>query len=330
MRSNFHIFRLGEELQSLISTGSTRQGLPQPRNSLSCRHDARASAWEGAAIIFFWGIEAIMSLLVDSHCHLDYDGLREDLDAVLERAEAVGIGAMLTISTRLSKFAGVLAIAEKYDNIFCSVGVHPHEAEKEADVTTAQLLDLAQHPKCIAIGETGLDYFYEHSPRQLQQNLFRGHIAAARETGLPLIVHTREAEKDTADILADEMEKGAFPALLHCFSSSQWLAEQALELGLTLSISGIVTFKNAEALRQTVCATPLARLLVETDAPYLAPVPHRGRPNEPAFVADTAAKVAELKGLTRAELARATSDNFFQLFGKAVRPAAMSAAMTAE
>ena len=265
-----------------------------------------------------------MVTLVDSHCHLNYPDFNEDLNAVVANAHANGVQYMQTICTKISEFQEVRGVAEQYENIWCSVGIHPHEAGNEL-ISVEELTKLASHEKVIGIGETGLDYFYEHSPREVQQTLFRQHIAASRESGLPLIIHTREAEQDTARILEEEKEKGDFPALLHCFSSSQWLAEKAISLGLSLSISGIVTFKNAEALRQTVEATPVDRLLVETDAPYLAPVPHRGKSNEPAFVADTAAKVAELKGLSREELAQRTSDNFFNLFQKAMRPASMAA-----
>ena len=260
-------------------------------------------------------------MLVDSHCHLDYPQLSSDLDGVLARAENAGVGAMLTISVSLKTFDAVRAIAERHDHIFCTVGVHPHEAEKEPDTVAQKLIELAQHPKVVGIGETGLDYFYEHSPRETQQMVFREHIAAARETGLPLIVHTRDAEDDTAAMLSEEMEQGAFFGLLHCFSSSAQLAEKAIDLGLYISISGIATFKAAQDLRDTITGLPLDRLLVETDAPYLAPVPHRGKDNEPSFVVHTAEKVAELQGITPDVLAKATTDNFFHLFSKAQRPA---------
>ena len=259
-------------------------------------------------------------MLVDSHCHLDYPQLSGDLDGVLARAEDAGVGAMLTISVSLKTFDAVRAIAEQHDHIFCTVGVHPHEAEKEPDTVAQKLIELAQHPKVVGIGETGLDYFYEHSPRETQQMVFREHIAAARETGLPLIVHTRDADDDTASMLADEMGKGAFPGLIHCFSSSAQLAEKAIDLGLYISISGIATFKAAQNLRDTITDLPLNRLLVETDAPYLAPVQHRGKNNEPSFVAHTAEKVAELQDITPEALATATTDNFFRLFTKAQRP----------
>ncbi len=259
-------------------------------------------------------------MLVDSHCHLDFDDYDGELDDVIQRARARGVGTMLTISTHLDRFPGVRAIAERYDDIYCSVGVHPHEAQHHTDVTPDQLVALANHPKVVGIGETGLDYFYEHSPREAQRQCFRAHIEAARRTGLPLIVHTRDADNDTMGILADEMEQGAFTGLIHCFSSSQELAEKSVEIGLHISISGIATFKKADALRQTISGLPLARILIETDAPFLAPMPNRGKRNEPAFVADTAACVAGVKGLSEAELAAATTENFFRLFTKAQRP----------
>ena len=259
-------------------------------------------------------------MLVDSHCHLDFEDYEGELDDVVQRARSRGVGTMLTISTHLDRFPGVRAIAESYDDIYCSVGVHPHEAQHHTDVTPDQLVALANHPKVVGIGETGLDYFYEHSPREAQRQCFRAHIEAAQRTGLPLIVHTRDADDDTMGILADEMEQGAFTGLIHCFSSSQELAEKSIEIGLHISISGIATFKKADALRETISGLPLERILVETDAPFLAPMPNRGKRNEPAFVADTAACVARVKGLTEAELAAATTENFFQLFTKAERP----------
>jgi TatD DNase family protein len=215
----------------------------------------------------------------------------------------------------------VKAVAEKFPNVWCSVGVHPHEAEKELQDDEAALIREAAHPKVVGIGETGLDYYYEHSPRVPQQQNFRAHIAAARQTGLPVIVHTRDADDDTIDILRDEMGKGAFTGLIHCFTGTQKLADAALELGLYISVSGIATFKNSTALRDVIKTVPLERLLVETDAPFLAPVPYRGKTNEPAFVVHTAKMLAELKGVTEAELAQATTENFFQLFSKVQRPA---------
>ncbi len=260
-------------------------------------------------------------LWVDSHCHLDYPGLAEDVDGVLDRAAAAGVGWMLTICTRVSEFPRVLAIAEAHDNIWCTVGIHPHEAASEPETDAATLIALARHPKVVGFGETGLDYFYEHSPRERQQSSFRAHIAASRATGLPLVVHARDADDDMAAILAEEYARGAFPGLLHCFSSSRQLAEKALAIGMSISLSGIVTFKSAHDLRATAADVPLDRLLVETDAPYLAPIPMRGKTNEPAFVVHTAAKVAELKGIDTAELAHITSGNFFRLFAKARKAA---------
>ncbi len=262
-------------------------------------------------------------MLVDSHCHLDFPELASEQDAVVARARDAGVGAMLTIGTRLDRFEGVLAIAERHANIWCSVGVHPHEAKEEGQRVPDRLVALAQHARVVGIGETGLDYFYEHSPRQEQAESFRAHIAASRATGLPLIVHTRDADDDTIAILREEQAAGAFPGLIHCFSSGRAVAEAALALGMYVSISGIVTFKAAEDLRSIVRDIPMDRLLVETDAPYLAPIPKRGKRNEPAFVAHTAAKVAEIKGLSMAELSVATTDNFFRLFGKTDRAAAI-------
>jgi TatD DNase family protein len=264
-------------------------------------------------------------MLVDSHCHLDYPGLVEDIPGVLARARSAGVGALLTIGTRLGEFARVRAIAETHPAIWCSVGVHPHEAANES-TDAERLTELARHPRVVAIGETGLDYYYDRSPRPQQQANFRAHIAAAIAAGLPLIVHTRDADADTAAILraASADSGGRLKGVLHCFTASRALAETAIELGFYISISGIITFKNTEDLRTTVRALPLERLLVETDAPYLAPVPVRGRPCEPAFVAYTAAKVAELKSVTVEELARATTANFFALFDRAAAPASVA------
>ena len=260
-------------------------------------------------------------MLVDSHCHLDFPDYAGTVDAVVARARAAGVGVCVSIGTELKRFAGVKAVAEKFPDVWCSVGVHPHEAEKELLPDAAALIAEAAHPKVVAIGETGLDYYYEHSPRGPQQENFRNHIAAARTTGLPVIVHTRDADDDTIDILRDEMAKGAFTGLIHCFTGTQKLADAALELGLYISVSGIATFKNSTTLREVIKSVPLDRLLVETDAPYLAPVPHRGKTNEPAFVVHTAAMLADLKGVTPEEMAAATTENFFRLFSKVVRPA---------
>ena len=260
-------------------------------------------------------------MLIDSHCHLDFPELAADEAGVLARAGSAGVAGLLTIGTRLDQFDRVRAIAERHANVWCSVGVHPHEAKEEGQRTPDRLLEATRHPKVVGIGETGLDFYYEHSPRAEQAESFRAHIEAARQSGLPLIVHTRDADTETGDILEQEHAQGAFTGLIHCFSSGPEVARRALALGLYISISGIVTFKAAESLRTIVRDIPLERLLVETDAPYLAPVPKRGKTNEPAFVAHTAAKVAELKGVTVAELEAATTDNFFRLFTKAERNA---------
>jgi len=258
-------------------------------------------------------------MLVDSHCHLDFPSLQADMDGVMARAADAGIGTMVTICTRVDDFPTILGIAEAYDHVYCSVGLHPHDADQEPDLSTARLVDLAGHDKVVGIGETGLDFHYDQSPRELQATLFRRHIAAARETGLPLIVHSRAADDEMIAILRDEADKGAFPGVLHCFSSGPELARAALNLNFYISFSGIVTFKKADEVRAVAAETPLDRLLVETDAPYLAPVPHRGKDNEPAFVANTAAKLAEMRGMTAAEMAGQTTDNFFRLFTKAQR-----------
>ncbi len=269
-------------------------------------------------------------MLIDSHCHLDFPDYAEDRDEVIQRARAQGVGTMLTISTKLTSFPAVRAIAESDPDIYCSVGIHPHEAASEdgggARADAARLVELSGHPKVIGIGETGLDYYYEHAPRDIQARSFRAHIDAARRTGLPLIVHARDADEDGAAILRDEYGQGAFSGLLHCFSSSRALADAALELGFYISFSGIVTFKNATDVRETAKAVPLDRLLVETDAPYLAPVPNRGKRNEPGFVAHTAAQVANLRGIPASDLAATTTANFFRLFTKAGRPETASGA----
>ena len=260
-------------------------------------------------------------MLIDSHCHLDFPELAADLDAVLKRASEAGVGLMLTISTRMRRFDEIRAIVEAHDNVFCSIGTHPHNAAEEPDVTVDELVALARHPKVVAIGEAGLDYHYDHSPREMQAQSFRAHIAAARETQLPLIIHARDADADIARILIEETEKGAFPFVLHCFTSGAELARTGLALGGYVSFSGVITFKNADALREIALSVPDDRLLVETDAPYLAPMPMRGKTNEPAYVAHTARRLAALKGVSEAELARLTTDNFFRLFAKVPRAA---------
>ena len=261
-------------------------------------------------------------MLVDSHCHLTYEGVREDQAGVISRARAAGIGAMLGISTRASEWDEVIGVADAHADIWASVGVHPHEADGHAAIGAARLIDAAGHPRVVAIGETGLDYHYDRSDRKRQRASFRAHIAAARETGLPIIVHTRDAEADTAAILADEMGQGSFTGVIHCFTASQAFAEQALALGFYISLSGILTFRSARDLQATAAALPADRLLVETDSPFLAPVPMRGRPCEPAYVVHTAACLAQLRGTTAADIAATTTANFFNLFTKAVRPCA--------
>ncbi|TRC99626.1 TatD family deoxyribonuclease [Mesorhizobium sp. WSM4303] len=262
-------------------------------------------------------------MLVDSHCHLDFPDFAEERAAIVARAKAAGIGRMVTISTRVKRFQQVLEIAENFDEVYCSVGTHPHNAGEELDVTAEELVRLSAHPKVVAIGEAGLDYFYDKAPRDAQAQGFRTHISAARETGLPLVIHSRDADDDMAAILEDETGKGAFPFILHCFSSGRRLAEVGVKLGGYVSFSGILTFKNSAELRAIAADVPHDRLLVETDAPYLAPVPFRGRRNEPAYVAHTAKVLAETVGVDEAEIATLTTANFFRLFGKMPRPSGL-------
>ncbi|ANU07965.1 TatD family hydrolase [Paraurantiacibacter namhicola] len=256
-------------------------------------------------------------MLVDSHCHLEYEGLVEDQSAVLDRARSRGVGAFLNISTRQSEWGKVVGTAEREPDVFATVGIHPHEADQHADLGRAVLREATDHPRVIGIGETGLDYYYDKSDRSVQQDLFRMHISVARETQLPIVIHTRDAEEDTLAILSGEMEEGAFPALIHCFTASPEFGRAVLDLGLTISLSGIVTFKNAREIQEFVPEIPDNRILVETDSPFLAPVPNRGKTCEPAFVSDTAAFVAELRGVTPEQLAQQTTRNFAQLFNKA-------------
>lgn len=258
-----------------------------------------------------------MVSLVDSHCHLDFDDFGADFDAVLRRAKENGVERMLTICTRVTKFDQVLAIAAAHDNISCTVGIHPHEAEHEPDVDVAKLVELAKHPKVVGIGEAGLDYFYDKSPRERQQQVFATHIEAARVSGLPIVVHSRDADEDSVRLLQEGAKKGGLTGVIHCFTSTQYLADAALEMGFYISLSGIVTFKNAFALRDVARTIPLDRLLVETDSPYLAPIPMRGKRNEPAFVKHTASYVADFLGLSLADLAAKTTANFDRLFAKA-------------
>jgi len=254
-------------------------------------------------------------VLIDSHCHLDFDALSGDLDGVLARAAAAGVSGMVTISTRVAQFDRIAAIAERHPNVWCSIGTHPHNAAEELDIETAELVRLSAHPRCIAIGEAGLDYHYE-GDRVAQATGFRRHIAAARETGLPLVIHARSADDDVAAILEDETEQGPFPFVLHCFSSGANLARRGLALGGYVSFSGIITFRNAEEIRDVAGFVPADRMLVETDAPYLAPVPHRGHSNEPAFVRHTAEALANVRGVSLEAVAAQTTANFARLFSK--------------
>ena len=256
-------------------------------------------------------------MLVDSHCHLDFPDFESELDQIVARAEAASIGAMLTISTRVRQFARIQEVAERFANVCCSVGTHPHYAAEERDIRLDEILERSAHPKVVAIGEVGLDYFYEKSPIPDQEHGFRLHIEAARATGLPLVIHSRDADKHTSRILQEEMAKGAFQAVLHCYTGGEALARCGVELGLYVSFSGVLTFNKSEDLRAVAAGVPLDRLLVETDAPYLAPMPMRGKRNEPAYVRHTASVLAKVKGVSDAEIARVTTGNFFRLFAKA-------------
>lgn len=258
-------------------------------------------------------------MIVDSHCHLDFPDFDADRDALVARAKAAGVERMVTISTRVAKFPQLKAIADRYDEVCCSIGTHPHNAADEPDVTADDLVAIAADPKVVAIGEAGLDYHYDNAPRQAQRASFLRHIEAARVTRLPLVIHARDADEDIAAILAEETARGAFPAILHCFSSSRELALRGIALGLHVSFSGILTFKRSDSLRALAAELPLDRLLVETDAPYLAPAPHRGHRNEPAYVVDTAKVLAEARGMQPESLAAATTDNFYRLFNKIPR-----------
>jgi len=258
-------------------------------------------------------------MLVDSHCHLDFPDFSAELDAIIARARSAGVGRLVTISTRVRKHAQVLAIAEKFPEVFCSVGTHPHYADEELDIDAQALVALAKHPKIVAIGEAGLDYFRNNSPRDAQAASFRHHIAAARETGLPLVIHSRDCDADMAEILREESGKGAFPAVLHCFTGGRDLALTAIELGHYVSFTGILTFKNSDALREIAAELPADRIMVETDAPYLAPLSYRGKRNEPAYVGETAKVLADTRGASADEIARQTTENFFRLFSKVPR-----------
>lgn len=261
-------------------------------------------------------------MLVDSHCHLDYPPMADDVAGALARARSAGVGTLLTISTRVRAFAALKAIVEAHEDVFCSIGTHPHNAEEERDIPAEDILALTTHPKVVAIGEAGLDYFRQWCPFEDQERGFRKHIAVARATQLPLVIHARDADEDMARILEEETNKGPFPALLHCFTGGPDLARRALALGLYISFSGVITFKRNEDLRAIAASVPLDRILVETDAPYLAPEPHRGKTNEPAYVAHTARALADARGMSQDAIAQATTDNFFRLFAKARRPAA--------
>lgn len=259
-------------------------------------------------------------MLVDSHCHLDFPDFGQELDEVIARAGRAGVERMVTISTRVRQFDRVREIAASHPGVFCSVGTHPHNAHEELDVTAEDLVRLADHAKVVAIGEAGLDYFYDNAPRDAQAAGLRTHIAAARITGLPLVIHARDADADMAAILREEWDEGAYPAVLHCFSSGRALAETGIELGHYVSFSGILTFKNSQGLRDIARDLPADRILVETDAPYLAPPPHRGKRNEPAYVAQVAEVLAKTRGVSRETIAEQTTENFFRLFTKAERP----------
>ncbi len=255
-------------------------------------------------------------MLIDSHCHLDFEALAGDIDGVLARAQAAGVTGMVTISTLVENFSTYTAIAEQHQNVWCSVGTHPHNADKELHVTTDELVRLSAHPRCVAIGEAGLDYFYDNAPKAAQETGLRRHIAAARITGLPLVIHSRQADSDMSAILEEEARAGAFPFVLHCFTAGADLARAALSLGGYISFSGIITFRNAEEIRDVARFVPADRYLVETDAPYLAPIPHRGQSNEPSFVRHTAEKLAEVRGISLEQLGRETTANFARLFSK--------------
>jgi len=260
-------------------------------------------------------------MLIDSHCHLDFPDFEAERDAIVDRAREAGVGLMVTISTRVHQFERIQVIAEAYENVYCTIGTHPHNADEESGITAEELVKISAHPKVVGIGEAGLDYHYDKAPRDLQTQGLRIHIAAARETQLPLVIHARQADDDMAAILEDETGKGAFPFILHCFSSSAELARKGVELGGYVSFSGILTFKNSQEIRDIAKSIPHDRLLVETDAPYLAPIPYRGKRNEPAFVANTAAVLAKTIGVTEEEIARITTENFFRLFTKVPREA---------
>src|SRR6478609_1564007 len=267
-------------------------------------------------------------MLIDSHCHLDFPDFAGELDAVVGRARVAGIARIVTISTRVKRHAEVLGIAERFDDVYCSVGTHPYYAQEELDVSVDELIDRTRHPKVVAIGEAGLDYHYVRSPRAAQEQSLRNHIAAARATGLPLVIHSREADEDMARVLEEETGRGAFPAVLHCFTGGRELAQRAIALGLFISFTGILTFRKSDALRAIARSLPAERVLVETDAPYLAPGQYRGKRNEPAYVVETAKILAETRAVSTDEIARQTTENFFRLFCKVPRPEASADTLT--
>jgi len=259
-------------------------------------------------------------MLVDSHCHLDFPDFAEDLDGIVARAAAAGVGRLVTISTRVRRLGELLAIAERYENVYCSVGTHPHNADEEDGISADELIALTKHPKVVALGEAGLDNFYDNGSPEAQERGFRAHIAAARATGLPLVIHTREADARCGEILEEEVAKGPFQAVLHCYTGGRELAMKAIGLGLHISFTGILTFKKSQSLRDLAAELPADRIMVETDAPYLAPGKFRGKRNEPAYVVETAKVLAETRGVTFDELARQTTETFFRLFSKVPRP----------
>jgi len=263
-------------------------------------------------------------MLVDSHCHLDFPDFADDLDGIVARAAAAGVGRLVTISTRVRRLAELLAIAERYENVYCSVGTHPHHADEEDGISANELIALTQHPKIVALGEAGLDNFYDNGSPDAQERGFRAHIAAARATGLPLVIHTREADARCGEILEEEVAKGPFRAVLHCYTGGRELAMKAIELGLHISFTGILTFKNSQALRDLAAELPADRIMVETDAPYLAPGKFRGKRNEPAYVVETAKVLAEARGVSLEEITRQTTETFFKLFSKVPRPGAVA------
>src|ERR1700749_2028827 len=261
-------------------------------------------------------------MLVDSHCHLDFPDFAPDLDAIVGRAAEAGIGRMVTISTRVKRLGDLIGIAEPFPNVYCSAGPHPHHADEEDGISPDELIELTKHPKVVALGEAGLDNFYDDGSPEAQERGFRAHIAAARATGLPLVIHTRDADEGCARILEDEMAKGPFRAVLHCYTGGRELSMKAIALGLSISFTGILTFKKSENLRELAAHVPADRIMVETDAPYLAPGKHRGKRNEPSYVIEIARVLAEARGVSLEQISRQTTENFFRLFSKVPVPKA--------